>query len=92
MCDKTEYRKLRDEVARLKAADAAQTEQIKTLFGAVGELKNTARYIMVACISILSLVMLISILALVWCAIGPNGYMAVTNSAKEFAPSLSSNN
>lgn len=91
MCDKAEYRKLRDEVARLKAADAAQTEQIKTLFGAVGELKNTARYIMIACLSVLSLVIVISLLALVWCAVGPNGYQAVTHGAKELAPTISTN-
>lgn len=84
MCDKMAWRKMRDRVSKLEAKDAAQAEQIKTLFGSVSELKTMSKYLMISCLSIISLVVLISILALVWCAIGPNGYQAVTRTAHEF--------
>lgn len=95
MCDKSSFGKLRDRVTRIeaetRAKDAAQDEQIKTLFGSVSELKTMSKYLMVSCLSIITLVMLISILALVWCAIGPNGYQAVTHTAKEFQSPINAN-
>ena len=36
MCDKESFAKIRDAIADLQKADAAQSEQIKTLFGNEG--------------------------------------------------------
>lgn len=91
MCDKSQWNRMRERVSRLEARDAAQDEQIKTLFGSITELKTISRYIMVTALSVLALVMLISVLALVWCAIGPNGYQAVTHTAKEFQSPINAN-
>lgn len=80
MCDKESYRDLRDRVNALERADAVQTEQIRTLFRSVEGIAETSK-LLNRLVMVLSLVMVLAILALVYGAVGHDGFNAVANAA-----------
>ena len=88
MCDKEAFAKVRDAIVDLQKADAAQSEQIKTLFAVTqkqGEQQDklTSRLVGAAIVALL-----LALSALVYGALGPRGFNAVTTSgvAHRIAP------
>lgn len=65
MRDKEHFEGLRERVTKLEVKDAAQTEQIKTLFVATSELKDAVRTSLNKVLWCLCAVLLLSVLALV---------------------------
>lgn len=76
MCDRESFAKLREAIFELQKTDAVQSEQIKTLFNA----SKTWAAITKMMFGFISLIMLITILALVYGALGSKGFNAVTKS------------
>lgn len=70
MCDKIEFEKLKDRMMALEKSQLVQGEQIKTLFNSVHLLYK-----------IVLVGGLILLLAVVWGAVGPDGFNAVTTAA-----------
>lgn len=89
MYDKTDYNELRGRVDALEDSVAvyhAKTdERIKTLFATCEKLSDTATTILKTALTVLGIVLLIAVLALVYGAVGQNGFNAVTNAAHETA-------
>ena len=81
MCDKRSYRELRGQVLKLERADAAQTEQIRTLFNATAKLESTMTTVFTRIVWVFAIVLLLAILALVYGAVGGRGFNAVTRAA-----------
>ena len=81
MCSKAEFARLRDRIADVEKMNIAQTEQIKTLFTTTSELKDTVKGAFTRILLIFGIVLLLAILALVWGAIGKDGFNAVTKAA-----------
>ena len=71
MCDKVEYRKIRERVEALERASVKFDEQLKTLF------KSSQTLFVVVCVA--AFVML---LALIYGALGLRGFNAVTGAAR----------
>ncbi len=85
MCDKPSFNKIRESIAALQRENAVQTEQIKTIFkvtAAQGEQQNrlTARLVWAIIVALF-----ISVLAVVYGALGQNGFNAVTHTATQAA-------
>ena len=74
MCDKTEYRKLRDRVETLERTSVKFDEQLKTLF------KSSQTLFRVVCVAAF-----IMLLALIYGALGQRGFNAVTGAAKGYS-------
>lgn len=89
MYDKTDYNELWGRVDALEDSVAvyhAKTdERIKTLFATCEKLSDTATTILKTALTVLGIVLLIAVLALVYGAVGQNGFNAVTNAAHETA-------
>lgn len=88
MCDKEAFAKIRDQnaensrqIAELAKSDAVQSEQIKTLFHTT-ERQGDAQVRMLnrLVVAIIAIVIL-TLLALIWGAIGKDGFNAVTKAA-----------
>ena len=82
MCDKESFAKLRDQMYDLSKETAAQAEQIKTLFASTAELKATMQGVFTRILWVFGIIALLAILALIYGALGPNGFNAVTNTTQ----------
>lgn len=69
---------LRDQVFDLSKETAAQAEQIKTLFATTSELKVTMHGVFTRILCVFGIIALLAILALIYGALGPCGFNAVT--------------
>lgn len=85
MCTKAEFAKLRDRIADVEKMNIAQSEQIKTLFAATKDLKDTVRGAFSKLLWFSGIVLLIVVLALVWGALGERGFNGVTKAAPVLA-------
>ena len=85
MCDREHFDTLRDRVDRLeedvKVYHARTDERLKTLFQTCEKLSCTAATLLRAALTILGIVLIISVFALVYGAIGESGFKAVTTAA-----------
>lgn len=81
MCDEEAFAKIRDAIDELQKADAVQSEQIKTLFhttekqGAI--MLGITKFLVAAVVSVL----ILTVLALVFGALGERGFNAITHAA-----------
>lgn len=86
MCDHEHYTTLADRVDALEESvsvyHAKTDERIKTLFQTCEKLSDTATTILKTALTVLGIVLLISVLALVYGAVGQNGFNAVANAAQ----------
>lgn len=83
MCDKEEFTKLRNEIHNLQISDMRQSEQIKTLFETTkrqGEQQDklTSRLVLASITALF-----LALLAVIYGAIGGDGFSAVTASAQQ---------
>ena len=85
MCDREHFDTLRDRVDRLEDAvkvyHARTDERLKTLFHACEKLSSTAAMLLRAALTILGIVLIVSVFALVYGALGERGFNAVTTAA-----------
>ena len=90
MCDREHYDTLRDRVDQLendvKVYHARTDERLKTLFQTCEKLSSTAATLLRAALTILGIVLIVSVFALVYGAIGESGFKAVSTAAREAAP------
>ena len=80
MCDRESFAKMRDAIGELQKADAAQSEQIKTLFNTTSEMRATIQGAFSRMLWIFCVIALLAVLALVYGALGEEGFNAVSNS------------
>ncbi len=86
MCDRDHFHRLEDRVDRLEN-DAIKhhtkvDEQIKTLFSSCERLGAASGRLMWSLIALLGIVLLLSVCALVYGALGDHGFNAVTAAAQ----------
>ena len=88
MCTKEEFARLREQtvansvqINELAKHDAAQTEQIKTLFATTERQGETIDTITARLVMAVIGVLVITVLALIFGAIGERGFHAVTKAA-----------
>ena len=85
MCDREHFDTLRDRVNRLeddvKVYHARTDERLKTLFQTCEKLSSTASTLLRAALTILGIVLIVSVFALVYGAVGERGFKAVTTAA-----------
>lgn len=90
MCDREHFHKLEDRVDRLegdvKVYHARTDERLRTLFQTCEKLSSTAATLLRAALTILGIVLVVSVFALVYGAVGNDGFNAVTRAAREAAP------
>lgn len=72
MCDHESFQKMNDDITQIKISQARVEEQIKTLFSRVS-LQFWAMFT----------ALILLLLTVIYSAVGPNGYQAVTSSAHE---------
>lgn len=87
MCDHEHYQRLEDRMDRLED-DAIKhhtkvDEQIKTLFKTCEKLSDTASTVLKSTLAMIGFVIAVTVLALVYGAVGHNGFNAVTHAAME---------
>lgn len=87
MCDRDHFHRLEDRVDRLEN-DATKhhtkvDEQIKTLFNSCERLGAASGRLMWSLVALLGLVVTVSLFALVYGAVGHDGFNAVTRAAQE---------
>ena len=80
MCDRESFAKIRDAIADLQKADAVQSEQIKTLFNTTKEQGDTQKALVNRLLWIVCIVFLLAILALIFGALGKEGFNGVTKA------------
>lgn len=87
MCDREHYNRLEDRVDRLEDSvnvyHAKTDERLKTLFQTCEKLSGTAATVLRAALVILGIVLLVCVFALVYGAVGHDGFNAVTRAARE---------
>lgn len=85
MCDRDHFHKLEDRVDRLESEvqvyHARTDERLKTLFQTCEKLSRTAATLLRAALTILGIVLIVSVFALVYGALGERGFKAVTTAA-----------
>ena len=85
MCDREHFDTLRDRVDRLEDAvkvyHARTDERLKTLFKTCEKLSSTAATLLRAALTILGIVLIVSVFALVYGAVGESGFKAVSTAA-----------
>ena len=85
MCDREHFHKLEDRVDRLEGDvnvyHARTDERLKTLFQTCEKLSSTAATLLRAALTILGIVLIVSVFALVYGALGERGFKAVTTAA-----------
>lgn len=90
MCDRDHFHKLEGRVDRLegdvKVYQARTDERLRTLFQTCEKLSSTAATLLRAALTILGIVLVVSVFALVYGAVGHDGFNAVTRAAREAAP------
>lgn len=89
MCDRESFAKIRDAIVDLQKADAVQSEQIKTLFKTTEIQSDTQTRLVNRLVLAVIGVLILAVLALIFGALGKDGFHAVTNTAPKI---LSSNN
>ena len=86
MCDRKHFDTLRDRVDRLeddvKVYHARTDERLKTLFQTCEKLSSTAATLLRAALTILGIVLIVSVFALVYGALGDRCFKAVTTAAQ----------
>lgn len=87
MCDHEHYQRLEDRMDRLED-DAIKhhtrvDEQIKTLFKTCEKLSDTATTVLKSTLAMIGFVVAVTVLALVYGAVGQSGFNAVTTAARE---------
>ena len=87
MCDREHYQRLEDRMDRLED-DAIKhhtrvDEQIKTLFKTCEKLSDTATTVLKSTLAMVGFVVAVTVLALVYGAVGQSGFNAVTTAARE---------
>lgn len=82
MCDRESFGKIRDAIADLQKADAAQSEQIKTLFATTERQGKTIDTMTARLVMAVIGVLLILVLAVVFGALGERGFNAVASAAQ----------
>ena len=80
MCDRESFAKLKDAIVELQKADAAQSEQIKTLFATTERQGKTIDTITARLVMAVIGVLLITVLALIFGALGEHGFNSVTKA------------
>ena len=89
MCDKAHFDSLESRVDDLeeevRVYHAKTDERLKTLFETCEKLSSTASLVLKAALVILGTVLIVSVFALVYGAIGSHGFNAVTNAAARSA-------
>lgn len=87
MCDHEHFDTLRNRVDALedsvKVYHAKTDERIKTLFQTCEKLSSTATTILKATLAMIGFVVMVTLLALVYGAVGHTGFNAVTTAARE---------
>ena len=81
MCDKESFAKLRDQMYDLSKETAAQAEQIKTLFATTERQGQTIQGAFNRMLWLFGMIALVAIFALIYGALGPNGFNAVKDAA-----------
>ena len=85
MCDREHFDTLRDRVDKLeedvKVYHARTDERLKTLFQTCEKLSSTAATLLRAAITILGIILIVSVFALVYGALGERGFKSVTTAA-----------
>ena len=85
MCDRDHFDALRDRVDLLeddvKVYHARTDERLKTLFQTCEKLSSTAATLLRAALTILGVVLIVSVFALVYGALGERGFKSVTTAA-----------
>ena len=85
MCDRDNFHRLEDRVDRLeddvKVYHARTDERLKTLFQTCEKLSSTAATLLRAALTILGIVLIVSVFALVYGALGERGFKAVSTAA-----------
>ena len=87
MCDREHYMRLENRMDRLED-DAIKhhtrvDEQIKTLFKTCEKLSDTATTVLKSTLAMVGFVVAVTVLALVYGAVGQNGFNAVTTAVSE---------
>lgn len=87
MCDHEHFDTLRNRVDALensvKVYHAKTDERIKTLFQTCEKLSSTATTILKSTLAMIGFVIAVTVLALVYGAVGQSGFNAVTTAARE---------
>ncbi len=87
MCDRESFAKIRDAIGDLQKADAVQSEQIKTLFHTTEKQgDNQTRLVNRLVLAVIG-VLILAVLALIFGALGKDGFNAVTHAANSIQPS-----
>ena len=85
MCDREHFHKREDRVDRLEGDvnvyHARTDERLKTLFQTCEKLSSTAATLLRAALTILGIVLIVSVFALVYGALGERGFKAVSTAA-----------
>ena len=85
MCDRESFAKIRDAIGDLQKADAVQSEQIKTLFKTTEKQgDNQTRLVNRLVLAVIG-VLILAVLALIFGALGKDGFNAVTRAAPTIA-------
>ena len=85
MCDHESFAKIRDAISDLQKADAVQSEQIKTLFHTTEKQGESQQKLVNRLVVAVLLVLIIAVLALVFGALGKEGFNAVVKSVPAVA-------
>lgn len=87
MYDMEHFNMLEERVDQLegevKVYHARTDERLKTLFHTCEKLSSTAATLLCAALTILGIVLIVSVFALVYGAVGHDGFNAVTREARE---------
>ncbi len=81
MCDRESFAKIRDAIGDLQKADAVQSEQIKTLFKTTERQGDTQTRLVNRLVFAVIGVLILAVLALIFGALGKDGFNAVTKAA-----------
>ena len=86
MCDRDHFHRLEDRVDRLEddvqVYHARTDERLKTLFQTCEKLSSTAATLLRAALTILGIVLIVSVFALVYGALGERGFKAVSTATQ----------
>lgn len=92
MCDRESFAKIRDAIGDLQKADAVQSEQIKTLFKTTEAQGESQKTVVNRLLWIVSGVLVLAVLALIFGALGKDGFHAVTNTAPKVSTTSNNHN
>ena len=81
MCNRKSFAKIRDAIGDLQKADAVQSEQIKTLFKTTEIQGDTQTRLVNRLVLAVIGVLILAVLALIFGALGKEGFNAVTRAA-----------